>query len=63
MCCAISAVTEREIVSNNVEEYIPELFKYKPPIEKRFGPCWFATDNKKTRIEVLDNTIKDIKNK
>jgi hypothetical protein len=46
-----------------VEEYIPELFKYKPPIEKRFGPCWFATDNKKTRIEVLDNTIKDIKNK
>lgn len=43
-----------------IEKYVPELLKYKPKHTYLDSVAWFSISDRRTRIEIINKTIKDI---
>lgn len=64
ICPAIEKASKNTIFYLNVFNYIPELLKYKPKTvyyEGFLSSIWYRPSNRNKRIEIINNTIEDIK--
>ncbi len=67
LCLAVERImSSRESRSyrrkaESIKEYIPEMMKYKPGSVTSSGSPWFDSEDKESRIEIIDYTINDIK--
>ncbi len=63
MCTAIDLELRSTYgISSNACDEIPELLKYKPP-GIREGSVWFHSRDKSIRIQILNEIVKELKEK